>query len=61
MLNELREVRAQKGVPHRDFYNVRKVGLLYLYNYPLPVYHKTISVKLLLARAVKLCIHIKMF
>lgn len=25
MLNELREVKAQKGVPHRDFYNVRKV------------------------------------
>ena len=26
MLNEIREIRAQKGVPHRDFYNVRKVG-----------------------------------
>jgi AMP deaminase len=25
MLNELREIKAQKTVPHRDFYNVRKV------------------------------------
>ena len=25
MLNELRELKAQKSVPHRDFYNVRKV------------------------------------
>ena len=26
MLNEQRELKAQKSVPHRDFYNVRKVG-----------------------------------
>ena len=26
MLNELRELKAQKSVPHRDFYNVRKVN-----------------------------------
>ena len=25
LLNELRELAAQKAVPHRDFYNVRKV------------------------------------
>ena len=25
MLNEIRELSAQKEVPHRDFYNVRKV------------------------------------
>ena len=27
LLNELRELAAQKAVAHRDFYNVRKVGL----------------------------------
>ena len=26
LLNELRELAAQKAVPHRDFYNVRKVS-----------------------------------
>jgi AMP deaminase len=26
LLNELRELAAQKAVPHRDFYNVRKVN-----------------------------------
>lgn len=25
MLNEMQELKAQKNVPHRDFYNVRKV------------------------------------
>lgn len=25
LLNEMRELAAQKGVPHRDFYNIRKV------------------------------------
>ena len=25
LLNELRELAAQKAVPHRDFYNIRKV------------------------------------
>lgn len=25
MLNEMKEVKAQRMVPHRDFYNVRKV------------------------------------
>ena len=25
MLNEMKELKAQKLVPHRDFYNVRKV------------------------------------
>lgn len=25
LLNELRELAAQKAVPHRDFYNARKV------------------------------------
>ena len=25
LLNEIRELSAQKAVPHRDFYNVRKV------------------------------------
>ena len=29
MLNEHRELKAQKCVPHRDFYNVRKVGVLF--------------------------------
>ena len=29
LLNELRELAAQKAVAHRDFYNVRKVGLDY--------------------------------
>ncbi len=28
LLNELRELAAQKAVPHRDFYNVRKVFAL---------------------------------
>ena len=27
LLNELRELAAQKAVPHRDFYNCRKVEL----------------------------------
>ena len=27
MLNEMKELKAQKMVPHRDFYNVRKVGI----------------------------------
>ena len=31
LLNELRELAAQKAVAHRDFYNVRKVKLLYIY------------------------------
>ena len=26
MLNEMKELKAQKMVPHRDFYNVRKVS-----------------------------------
>ena len=26
MLNEMKELKAQKMVPHRDFYNVRKVN-----------------------------------
>lgn len=26
MLNEMAELKELKGVPHRDFYNVRKVG-----------------------------------
>ena len=26
MMNEVREIEAQKSVPHRDFYNVRKAG-----------------------------------
>ena len=26
LLNEMRELAAQKAVPHRDFYNVRKVN-----------------------------------
>lgn len=25
MLNEIRELHEQKSVPHRDFYNIRKV------------------------------------
>ena len=28
LLNELRELAAQKAVAHRDFYNVRKVRIL---------------------------------
>jgi len=28
LLNELRESVSQKAVPHRDFYNVRKVTVL---------------------------------
>lgn len=28
MLNEMAELKELKSVPHRDFYNVRKVGLL---------------------------------
>ena len=31
LLNELRELAAQKAVAHRDFYNVRKVKFLYTY------------------------------
>lgn len=27
LLNEMKELAAQKKVPHRDFYNIRKVGL----------------------------------
>lgn len=27
MLNEMAELKELKGVAHRDFYNVRKVGL----------------------------------
>lgn len=27
MLNEMAELKELKGVPHRDFYNVRKVRL----------------------------------
>ena len=27
LLNELRELHEQKGVSHRDFYNIRKVNL----------------------------------
>lgn len=26
LLNELRELASQKAVPHRDFYNIRKVN-----------------------------------
>lgn len=26
LLNEMKELAAQKKVPHRDFYNIRKVG-----------------------------------
>ena len=29
MLNEMAELKELKGVPHRDFYNVRKVGDAY--------------------------------
>lgn len=29
LLNELRELASQKAVPHRDFYNIRKVGFLF--------------------------------
>lgn len=25
LLNELRELASQKAIPHRDFYNIRKV------------------------------------
>lgn len=28
LLNELRELASQKAVPHRDFYNIRKVRLI---------------------------------
>jgi hypothetical protein len=28
LLNELRELHEQKTVPHRDFYNIRKVGFV---------------------------------
>lgn len=27
LLNEMKELAAQKKVPHRDFYNIRKVNL----------------------------------
>lgn len=27
MLNEMAELKELKGVPHRDFYNVRKVSM----------------------------------
>lgn len=30
MLNEMAELKELKSVPHRDFYNVRKVRNLYL-------------------------------
>ena len=29
LLNELRELAEQKGVPHRDFYNCRKVEVVF--------------------------------
>ena len=29
LLNEIRELAEQKAVPHRDFYNVRKVDILF--------------------------------
>ena len=28
LLNEIRELAEQKAVPHRDFYNVRKVTMI---------------------------------
>lgn len=28
LLNENKELAAQKEIPHRDFYNVRKVGFM---------------------------------
>lgn len=31
MLNEMAELKELKSVPHRDFYNVRKVRLLIIY------------------------------
>ena len=40
LLNEMRELAAQKAVPHRDFYNIRKVCFLSFnfihleYNFP---------------------------
>lgn len=30
LLNEMKELAAQKKVPHRDFYNIRKVNSLQL-------------------------------
>ena len=33
LLNELRELAAQKAVAHRDFYNVRKVCCILLKNF----------------------------
>lgn len=29
LLNELRELASQKAVPHRDFYNIRKVNFFF--------------------------------
>lgn len=42
LLNEMKELAAQKKVPHRDFYNIRKVGLsswlcAFLLSLPLPL------------------------
>lgn len=31
MLNEMAELKELKSVPHRDFYNVRKVGVSFLF------------------------------
>lgn len=36
LLNEMKELAAQKKVPHRDFYNIRKVGPHLASPAPLP-------------------------
>ena len=41
LLNEMRELAAQKAVPHRDFYNVRKVNSeskMHAYKMALQIY-----------------------
>lgn len=36
LLNEMKELAAQKKVPHRDFYNIRKVGPQLMASVPWP-------------------------
>lgn len=40
MLNEMAELKELKCVPHRDFYNVRKVGWYSLINLSFSSHHR---------------------
>ena len=47
LLNELRELAAQKAVHHRDFYNVRKVTNR---SYILPAHYHMLTIVLICCR-----------